>query len=242
MRRSRALEPLEPHGKGRWRVRLAALAAAPEGAPALRRLLGAAAEGHPDDLLEAAAAFGALTNPALLDLLDGPCFAPAACLCCYEVRSAARAREAAEGLRLFLQYYSSASYVRSRAFPRLVETLARDLAPAELAEARAHLAALGSTPAAVRALNAEEGLCVAAPACQPGTLWVYSTPAGRRLLRRLSRQERRPLRVAVASSDPAAAPRHRYRMYAASFLPPESTTRPILAAALRAAGQSSAPA
>jgi len=218
---------------GRWLVRLAAFAPAPADPAHLRALIvsnaaelktfGAETEAAavPDDLLAAAASSGALTCMPFLDILDGGCFARAPCLCCYEALSAQRAREAGAALRIFRRYYDPASYLESRAYARVVAALSRDLRADEVAEVAQHLAVLDSTPDAVREINGRWAgrLCVAAPPCQPGVLWVYSTVDGRRLLRHLARGLRKggaPVKVTVASSDPAVAPRFRYRMYAAA--------------------------
>lgn len=223
---------------GRWRVQLAALTGAPQASPAhLRTILAAEAgdlktfgadtdlEAIPDDLLVTAAMSGATTSMAFLDILDGACFAHAPCLCCYTAHSAARAREAATALRVFRQYFDTGSYVRSRAYARAVAAMLRDLRPEEAAEVKAHIARLDTTPDTVREINGSTlggprgpGLCVALPSCQPGVLWVYSTPEGRRLLRHLARKGGGPVKVTVASSDPGMAPRFRYRMYAASLV------------------------
>jgi hypothetical protein len=236
--------------RARWRVRLDAFTATPASPAELRGLLpdGALREFGadtspaevPDDLLVAAASAGALTSPPFLDILDGDGFTRAPCLCCYAAVSAAKAREAAAVLRVFQQYYDRASYLRSRAYARLVAALSRDLLPEEAAEVRAHLAALDATPDVVREINAVEGLCVAVPACQPAVLWIYSTPAGRQLLRSLARGLRKggaPVRVTVASSDPAVSPRFRYRMYAATFLGPGPPGALLEAAAAWARGR-----
>lgn len=183
--------------------------------------LACGADTVPDDLLLAAAASGATTSTAFSSIIDGSCFARAACLCCYSARCAAAAREAAIAFRMFLKYYDASSYVKSRAFVRVVATLMRDLHADEIAEVREHTSALDETPDTIREINACGGLCVALPACQPGTLWVYSTPDGRRLLRHLARGLRKggaPVRVTVASSDPEVLSRFKYRMYAASTL------------------------
>jgi hypothetical protein len=232
---------------GRWRLRLEALAGAGGLAPGpLRAALAGAGEDLralggeappeelPDDLLVAAAASGAVACTAFLDILDGGCFARAPCLCCYGAYSAAQAREAAEGLRLYRRYFSAATYVGSRAYLRAVAAMSRDLRPEEAAEVRAFLAGLDGTPDTVREINGGGDLCVAVPPCRPGTLWVYSTPGGRRLLRHLARASRRtgaPVRVTVASSDPGTHPRHRFRMYAAS-LAGGSAGAPLLETAL----------
>jgi hypothetical protein len=219
---------------GGWRVRLAALAGTPASPEELRAILAAGAgdlktfgadvdpAAIPDDLLVTAAMSGATTSLALLDILDGACFARAPCLCCRAALSAARAREAAAALRMFRQYFDAGSYVHSRAYARVVAAMLRDLRPEEAAEVRDHIARLGATPDAVREINGSGlgglggGLCVALPPCRPGVLWVYSTPDGRRLLRHLARKSGSPVKVTVASSDPAVCPRYRYRMYAAA--------------------------
>jgi hypothetical protein len=214
------------------------LTGAPQASPAhLRTILAAEArdlktfgadtdlEAIPDDLLVTAAMSGATTSMAFLDILDGACFAHAPCLCCYTAHSAARAREAATALRVFRQYFDAGSYMRSRAYARAVAAMLRDLRPEEAAEVKAHIARLDTTPDTVREINGSTlggprgpGLCVALPSCQPGVLWVYSTPEGRRLLRHLARKGGGPVKVTVASSDPSMAPRFRYRMYAASLV------------------------
>jgi hypothetical protein len=172
----------------------------------------------PDDLLVTAAMSGATTSMALLDILDGPCFAHASCLCCYTAHSAARAREAAGVLQVFRRYFDPDSYVQSRAYARVVAAMSRDLRPEEAAEVKDHVARLNTTPDTIREINGG-GLCVVLPPCQPGVLWVYSTPEGRRLLRHLARKGGSPVKVTVASSDPRMAPRFRFRMYAASLVP-----------------------
>lgn len=223
----------------RWRLRLGVFTRVPAGLDvrpgSLRALLGApAADGQtrggiPDDLLSAAAIGGAITNMAFLDILDGGCFERAPCLCCYAARSASRAREAGASLRLFERYYDAQSYASSHAFARLVSTLSRDLLAEEVAEVREHVSRLDCTPDDIRALNGFQDLCVTAPPCQPSVLWVYSTPAGRRLLRYLSRELRQRqlvARVAVASSLAAALPRFRYRMYAITVSAPDGASVP----------------
>ena len=228
---------------GRWHVRLAALTIAPAGPAAspaqLREILATGAgdlkafgadtslDATPDDLLAAAAVSGATTSMALLDILDGACFDRAPCLCCYVARSTRGAREAATALHMFCRYYDAGSYVRSRAYARAVASMSRDLRPEEAAEVKRHTALLDSTPDSVREINGIDlgdarsgGLCVVTPPCQPGVLWVYSTPEGRRLLRHLARASQKagggPVKVTVASSNPGTFPRFRYRMYAAS--------------------------
>ena len=230
-RRGGAADPRETffvRAGERWRVRLAALAdtGRTNTPAALRAIRGAGdlkafgAEAGPaaipDDLLVAAAVSGATSNMALLDILDGVCFARAPCLCCYAARSAPAAREAAAALRRFRQYFDSDSYIRSRAYARDVAAMSRDLRPNEVAEVKDHLARLDTTPDAIREINSSEGVCVTSPPCQPGVLWVYSTAEGRQLLRHLARKGGAPIKVTVASSDPGVAPRFRYRMYAAS--------------------------
>ena len=185
----------------------------------------------PDDLFVAAAAAGALTCIPFLDILDGGCFARAPCLCCYAAHSAAQAREASAALRIYQRYYDDASYLGSRAYARTVAALSRDLREGELAEVASFLATLDSTSDAVREINGRWGgrMCVAVPPCRPGTLWVYSTADGRRLLRHLARGLRKggpPVKVTVASSDPTAFPRYRYRMYAAALAEPEGPPSP----------------
>jgi hypothetical protein len=194
----------------------------------------------PDDLLSAAAVSGAVTNMAFLDILDGAGFVGAPCLCCYAARSAAHAREAGTSLRLFEQYYNARSYIESRAFARLVSILSRDLQPEEIAEVRNHVSHLDCTSDDVRSLNSFQDLCAAAPPCQRHVLWVYSTPAGRRLLRYLSRadelrQSQLLVRVAVASSQSAVLPRFRYRMYSATFTTPSGEPAVDLSIVLRVA-------
>jgi hypothetical protein len=209
-----------------WRVRLAILvgevAATPE---ELRRCCGAPDDAKvPADLLLAAAATGPATGPAFLDIMDGGCFVPAPCLCCYSVRSPEHMREATAALRLFQEYHDPAAFVTLRSYGRAVATLARDLHPDEVIMVQKRLSRLESTSAAVREIHRlERSICVAVPACQPNVLWVYSTPAARRLLRHIARTlgrddaARGTLSVAVASSSLSALPRYRYRMYSATL-------------------------
>jgi len=189
-------------------------------------------ENVPDDLLIAAASSGATTCMAFLDILDGDCFVRAPCLCCYYPHSAASARVAATTLRLFWRYYESESYLMSRAYVRVVAALSRDLHAEEVSEIKEHIARLDTTPDDLREVNNSlPGLCVTEPLCQPGVLWVYSTPEGRRLLRHLTRTIRKKYSanvvVTVASSDPVVLPRFRYRMYAAR-ISPEGNTPSVL--------------
>jgi len=226
---------------GQWRVRPGLLSAPPSMTPGeLREACAAqgvaAGEDTPDDLLLAAAASGASSSPALLDILDGGEFVAAPCLCCYHIRDPEQFREVQAALRLFGEYFDPAQHVRSRAFGRTVATLSRDLFPDEVEMVRRRLAAQvargaaqrGAAPTPPDALreihHLERGLCLAEPPCRPGTLWVYSTPDGRRLLRYLSRLAQREmrshsLRVTVASSDPGCLPRYRFRMYSAALEP-----------------------
>ena len=174
----------------------------------------------PGDLLRAAAASGATANLAFLDILDGGDFEPAPCLCCYRAETLQGARKAALELGLFQRYYDPGSYLGSKAFPRMVRTLGRDALPEELAAVKGHLSRLRQTTDLIRAVNAHPGICVTAPPCRPGTVWLYSTPTGRKMLRHLSRRFRAggsSLSVGVASSDPEAHPRWRYRMYAVTL-------------------------
>ena len=233
--------PRAQRGPGQWRLRLDMFAPPCAVAPPdLRAALSAypcrkdapggppSPDEIPDDLLTTAARCGAVTSPAFLDILDGGCFTRTPCLCCYAARSAAAAREAADALRLFLKYYNAKSYVESLAFARLVATLSRDLTAEEANSVREAIATLDSTPDIVRAINSAEGLCVALPPCEPGVVWVYSTPEGRRLLRSLARDLRRegaPVRVVVASSSEGVFPRFRYRLYAASLQRPGGPSR-----------------
>jgi len=220
---------------GAWRLRIGFLVT-PEASGQCARIAQGGEE-LPDDLLNTAARVGVLTCAAFLDILDGSSFVPAPCICCYAAVSAARAREAAATIRTFLQYYSAASYVQSRAYARTVRAMARDVEKDELIELKNviyHSAGAGYTgdarePALVQEVNAVvPGLCVAAPPCRPGVLWVYSTPDGRRLLRHLARKAKAPVRVTVASSDTAYVPRRRYRMYAATLLAAEKDAPTLL--------------
>jgi len=234
---------------GQWRVQLAALTGAPASPAQLRAILSAGAalgadtnlETIPDDLLVTAAMSGATTSMAMLDILDGSCFTRAPCLCCYVAHSAKRAREAATAMQEFCRYFDTDSYVRSRAYARTVAAMLRDLRPEEVAEVKDHVASLNTTPDTIREINgsrlgeaghASLGLCVVLPSCQPGVLWVYSTPEGRRLLRHLARKKGSPVKVTVASSDPSMAPRFRFRMYAASLVAPALHETALLDTAL----------
>lgn len=177
----------------------------------------------PDDLLRAAAAAGATANPAFLDILDGGDFEPAPCLCCYAAESPRGARKAAQSLMLFQRYYQASSYLESRAFPRMVQTLARDAQSPELAVVKMHLLRLECATDELRAINSHPAICVAAPRCRPDSVWVYATPAARKMLRHVARQFRGAqgglsLTVSVASSDPEVHPRWRYRMYSAALV------------------------
>lgn len=227
-----------------WRLRLAPFVAAPTRAVSdLRTALANAAsalasaaparedgpEPHdppvepdkvPDDLLVTASVIGAVTSAPFLDILDGSGFVAAPCLCCYAARSVAAARDAASALRLLERYYDAESYLRSRSFARAVANLSRDLTAAEVTEIADSVASMDGTPEAVREINRGRAgrLCVVVPPCRPGSLWVYSTPEGRRLLRFLSRKGSPPVKITVASSDPGVFPRFRRRMYAAQFV------------------------
>lgn len=213
-----------------WRIRLDLLAETVVAPPEqLRPLCGAPdCADIPDDLLIAAAATGASSTAAFLDILDGGCFVGAPCLCCYSVRSPEHMREAIASLRLFRTYHNPDTFVVSRAFGRAVATLSRDLRPEEIVLVQKRLARLDSTPETIREVHRlARGVCIAAPACHPKTLWVYSTPDGRKLLRHLTRTLRRAadcgaLSVTVASSDPGALPRFRFRMYAATLCAAEA--------------------
>jgi len=176
----------------------------------------------PKDVLVSAARAGAATNVELLDILDGSNFVRSACLCCFEAVSATAARESASVLRVFGKYYDGASYVTSRAYVRAVSDLLRDLRPEAVAEVKQYTSRLISTPPDIKKINElVPGLCVAAPVCCPTSLWIYSTLEGRRLLRHLARGVRKKkegaVRVVVATTDPSAHPRFRYRMYVASY-------------------------
>lgn len=188
----------------------------------------------PDDLLKTAARFGALVSLPFLDILDGDGFHHEVCLCCCKTKSTVSAREAVVALRLFCQYYDARSYLDSRAFIRTVAILSRDLSPGEVVEISTYISSLDSTQDAVREINVPGPLsvCVATPTCQPGTLWVYSTSDGRRLLRHLSRNAGAPVKITVASSYPTVYPRFRYRMYAAKFVSESSDSASLLEMAL----------
>jgi hypothetical protein len=156
----------------------------------------------------AAAAVGALASPPLLDVLDGGDCLRAVCLCCYRARSRRAAAAAAAALAAFMRYYDHASYLGSRAFERAVARASADVEPGDLADIAADLDPLLS--AAERRAAVPGQICVAAPACRPGVLWVYSTPGARRALRHLARTI---AGTSVAVAGPAEAPRHRGRMY-----------------------------
>jgi len=192
----------------------------------LRRLSGVDSPEIPDDLFVATAATAAASSPAFLEIMDSGCFTAAPCLCCYSVKAAEYMREAASALRLFCGYHSPTAFVAHRSYGRAVALLARDLLPAEVRRIQQWLARLEATPEILRTVHRlEHGICVALPVCQPRTIWVYSTPDGRRLLRHLARSLPRScgtLSVAVASSSAAALPRFRFRMYAATICADES--------------------
>ena len=205
-----------------WRLHFEVMLGAVAETPGeLRRLSGIDDPKIPDDVFSATAATAATTSAALLEILDSGCFVAAPCICCYSVRSAEHMREASSALRLFCRYYSSASFAGHRDYGRAVLTLARDLLPIEVAKVQKWLARQNSTPEVLRAIHRlERGLCVAVPACRPRTLWIYSTPDGRRLLRHLARSLPRALgvlSVSVASSSADSLPRFRFRMYAATL-------------------------
>lgn len=179
---------------------------------------------------------GALAaSPALEAIIDAGGFDPAPCLCCYRARSRGAARAAGEALSALLAFYR-ATPEGAPLFARLgreaQEAEGRDVLPAELARIRARLAeaaassssssgAAAAWPAEARAASAAaEGVVLAVPPCAPETLWAYSTPAARRLLRHLARQARRggeaPVAVALLSAArPEAPPRWPGRVYEA---------------------------
>ena len=174
-------------------------------------------------------------SPALEAIIDAGGFDPAPCLCCYRARSRGAARAAGEALSALLAFYR-ATPEGAPLFLRLgreaQEAEGRDVLPAELARIRARLAEAAAAaassggagaawPAEARAASAAaEGVVLAVPPCAPGTLWAYSTPAARRLLRHLARQARRggeaPVAVALLSAArPGVAPRWPGRVYEA---------------------------
>lgn len=207
--------------KHQWRVRYEVLRGPVADQAELRKLSAIDDPRVPDDLLLATAMTAATVSAAFIEIMDGGCFTAAPCLCCYSVRSAEYMREAASALRLFCSYHDPASFVAHRAYGRAVLAAARDLLPAEVARIRKWMSRLQNAPEGLRKFHRlEKNICVAIPACRPGTLWVYSTPDGRRLLRHLARalpRELGALSVSVASSDANTFPRFRLRMYAANL-------------------------
>lgn len=172
---------------------------------------------YPADVVESARATCVLTNSVFLDIVD-EYFRRSPCLCCYSARSFDNARDAYEALNMLRNYFNPSGCVKSKAFDKILRSLSRDLTPAELKRARKHVAESASP--AVRRINRYPGICVARPECRPDTLWVYSTPEGRRLLRHLTRRSAVPLRVAVVSSSSSVFPRVRLRLYSAVALGP----------------------
>jgi hypothetical protein len=227
-----ALEACSGQDRGgrAWRLR-PDLVGRPADPAAVARAAAALSATYPDDLVAAAAAAGATANPAFREILDGGDFTAAVCLCCHVATTAAAARRADAALSEYRRRYDAAAYLGSRAFTRAAAALARDLDAAELAAARRQVAAAPATRDVVRAANAATrvALCVAEPPCRPGTLWVYSTPDGRRLLRHFARHVG-AVRVTVASSEAGVWPRAAGRMYAAAFVP--GRRRPAGAATL----------
>ena len=215
-------------GKHKWRIRLKSLTNILLNSVQLRtiisneynlKILGTFTSilSIPDDLLITAAKSGATSNIAFLDILDSSCFIRTICLCCYTVNSVIHVKEAIASLKLFCLYYDFNGYINSLAYVRTVGMLSRDLLQSEISEVKDYIISLNTTSDDIREINKSNvKICVAIPECMPNTLWVYSTPEGRRLLRHLARKSGGPVKVTVASSDSSIIPRFRYRMYAAS--------------------------
>lgn len=207
MQRRSATQPEIFASRRPWRLRLATF-------------MFDAAANTATDPPHAASACSAIMSPPFLDILDGGSFVRAPCLCCYEARDAAKARSAAISLRLFLRYFNHETWKLSQVAPAASIALASDATPDELRSIAADFASCDGTPSNILRINTQKPgeICIASPACQPGVLWVYSTPASRRMLRHIARQLRRQnpplaLNVEVASSNPAIYPRWRARMY-----------------------------
>jgi hypothetical protein len=207
--------------KNKWRLKINNVAASPI---YLRTLLvgkdlksfGSDMQSIPDDLLVAAAVSGMTSNIDFIDILDGPYFTKASCICCYAAHSAADARKVAVIIKKFHHFFNVNSYLQSRAYIRMVAAMSRDLRLEELIEVKMYISQLESTTDTIRNINKAKGICITVPLCQPEVLWVYSTPESRKLLRYLTRKIKNPIKIVVASSDPNMMPRIRYRMYAAS--------------------------
>jgi hypothetical protein len=94
--------------------------------------------------------------------------------------------------------------------------------PQELQQLKKYSATLHDQPAAIKALNFQDGVCALAPPCSPGIIWVYSTVEGRRLLRHVARQCRKSgiaAQVYLATQRLAPVPRLSYRLYAVEVSP-----------------------
>lgn len=242
-----------PRGEGAYGLRLARAVPLPaEGAPNKQSLFGLEgtgagprlkaerliehelppAEKIPADALAAAFRCGFVTNIAVSDALDrAPGGQASACLCCYRVHGARRARALSRQLQLIQRYYVEEAYARSGAMYRNLRALISDVPREVQQQIKAYVDALETTPPAVREANRWPGLCFAAPDCgQARVLWVYSTARGRRFLRKLGKRCRAPkteaaeaekgeapmsVQISVAVADPSVVPKFWYKMYVA---------------------------
>lgn len=208
--------------------------------PRLRDLRGAALG---DDTLAAAVISGIVANPEFLDIVDG-LLVRASCLCCYRATTRRRAEEAERQIRTLLGYYSQESYEQSNGFYRLLCALLRDATRGEVQLVPRHGAAgadgaAGAAGAAVAALG-RAGICAVTFTHAPhhtlyGAVWaaesppllatagisfgVYSTPEGRRALRRLGKLCRAAgltlsTRIAADAGYGFFCLRHKLRVYA----------------------------
>jgi hypothetical protein len=192
---------------------------------------------------------GVVTSIPFLELVDSGDFELSPCLCCYRLKpglsargSQASARRVAASLELLLQYYDAASYRASKAFDRAVAILTRDVRPADLTEVAEFLIKLESTPSDVREVNRlmADRLCIALPPCRPDTIWVYSTPDGRRLLRGLAKSAP-GVRISLITFDCESFPRFRLRMYSAKLVDPTANPAGLPGSSVRASPDPSEP-
>lgn len=174
----------------------------------------------PDDVVLWVSVNMLMTSMPVIEVLESGLKATP-CICCYGTTSESRATDVDISLRMILSYFSPESRTNSISFYRDLSSLMRDITPREEKNIKRRLKVMKMTHEYVsdvcRGINFISGLCVMSPACREKTLWVCSTPGGRKFMRRCIRAlkaEKVTARVSLITEDVRAVPRFINRIYA----------------------------
>jgi hypothetical protein len=140
------------------------------------------------------------------------------CVCCYVAPDPAKVSSEIAAL---LTFFDCTEYLKSKAHARQEVLRTTDVSARAAKTVREHVTTTAATCVAYfpqkvcAAANATAGLCFASPPCSMGrTLWVYSTPAGRKFLRRLAKKGRHSkLGIKICMAGAHDTPRFVLRMY-----------------------------